>query len=346
MIKELSIKNFKCFKELKIELGNYNLLCGTNGSGKSSIIQSLLLLSQNSDNSDRVILNGRIIKLGDFSEVKNFEKGRNEAIEILVKSEEGKENAIKFDDELNAKERKNDFKLTFDKNIFYLSANRIGAADTYEDSEENIRFGINGEYAISFLRQHYEAILTDEFCYDKNFSKSLRDQVNYWLKRICDSEIDVDKIEKTTKVRATYKNYGNYNVRNTNTGSGISYVVSILIICLGMSLLEDTGKKILLIENPEIHLHPKAQSVLAEFMMFVSNNVQLIVETHSDHFFNAYRIALKNHKLETSSSKVYFFKRDKTTSAPKQIEFTNTGKILTKEKDLFDQYDIDLFKMI
>ncbi|MBO0565475.1 hypothetical protein EXQ38_04210 [Clostridium botulinum] len=87
-------------------------------------------------------------------------------------------------------------------------------------------------------------------------------------------------------------------------GSGLSYLISIIIICL--SLEENEA---LIIENPEIHLHPKAQSRLTEFFIFISKaNRQLVIETHSDHFFNGVRVAIANGTISNEEVSINFFK--------------------------------------
>lgn len=47
MIKRLKLSNFKCFKESEFEFKNLNLFTGINSAGKSSVIQSILLIKQN-----------------------------------------------------------------------------------------------------------------------------------------------------------------------------------------------------------------------------------------------------------------------------------------------------------
>ena len=62
-------------------------------------------------------------------------------------------------------------------------------------------------------------------------------------------------------------------------------MTKILIVCL----LAKKGN-ILLIENPEIHLHPKAQAKLGEFFAFIANNgVQVVLETHCENLINQVR---------------------------------------------------------
>lgn len=87
MIKELIIRNFKLFKEeVTIPLSKINLLTGINGRGKSTVLQSLLLMKQSPDHdrtTNKIILNGNNVKLGGYKDIKNIES--NENIEFTFK---------------------------------------------------------------------------------------------------------------------------------------------------------------------------------------------------------------------------------------------------------------------
>lgn len=67
-----------------------------------------------------------------------------------------------------------------------------------------------------------------------------------------------------------------------NTGSGYSFLLPIIVVCLGAILVGEDNPTVIL-ENPEIYLHPSAQKRLSDFFAFCKNFVQLIVETHSEH---------------------------------------------------------------
>jgi predicted ATPase len=73
MINRLSLKNFKGFESLdNLEIKPVTVLCGTNSSGKSSILQSILLLKQTLESqmpNQLLLLNGRLVHLGPFEEV-------------------------------------------------------------------------------------------------------------------------------------------------------------------------------------------------------------------------------------------------------------------------------------
>src|SRR5271165_1913390 len=73
MIRSLSLTNFKGFESLRdLEIKPVTVLCGTNSSGKSSILQSIMLLKQTLESqmpNQHLLLNGRLVHLGPFEEV-------------------------------------------------------------------------------------------------------------------------------------------------------------------------------------------------------------------------------------------------------------------------------------
>ena len=99
-----------------------------------------------------------------------------------------------------------------------------------------------------------------------------------------------------------------------------------------------------IIENPEIHLHPRAQAVVLDFFAMVSRTGrQLLIETHSDHLFNGVRRLLAQRQLTPAEVSVYFFKmQEGLESVPVRINLTEKGRMTQYEKGLFDQFDDDL----
>jgi len=189
---------------------------------------------------------------------------------------------------------------------------------------------------------------------DGSATNSLLDKVNYWLKYIVGTVLQINDLKKTNYLQVKYNNNpNNINLdaaycRPVNVGAGVSYLVSVLITCLASK-----KKDIILIENPEIHLHPKAQSRLGEFLYHVSKSGrQLFVETHSDHIFNSIRVGIAQNKICQEDVKIYFFALDdnyETQCNP--IIFGEYGKIIGMNDsmdihDLFDQFEIDLDKML
>ena len=103
-----------------------------------------------------------------------------------------------------------------------------------------------------------------------------------------------------------------------------------------------------LVENPEIHLHPSAQSRLLDFFSFLaSKGLQVIIETHSDHIFNGLRKNINSKRIQAEDTSVYFFKQNKELlSTPVKILIDENGVIKNQEKGLFDQFDEDLDELL
>jgi predicted ATPase len=101
---------------------------------------------------------------------------------------------------------------------------------------------------------------------------------------------------------------------------------------------------LLLIENPEAHLHPRGQSKLAELMALAAQaGIQLIIETHSDHIFNGIRKAIALNKIQKEKAAIHFFELDdNNASVVTEIKLSDKGRVLNFKKGLFDQFDDDL----
>lgn len=347
MIKEINIENFKCHSETKVSLQNLTLLLGTNSSGKSSVIQSLLLAIHNISSPESSPLNGHLVSIGSFNEARNiFQNARKFKIEI-----KDEENSIAFNflegEELDydAKMQKNDslelekFLDYTNKKIHYISAHRIGGQDLYtKNFDKYDQYGIFGEYAIDYFEHHKSDPIPTQLQEDTE-SQTLESQVNYWLKRILNHSIATTQIQGTDKVKAEYFQTAQRGIRPKNTGSGVSYVISIIIICLSSK----PGETVI-IENPEIHLHPRAQSELVDFFVLIANaGIQLIIETHSDHIFNGIRVNVFQKKITNDKLSVNFFTLDDTFQTKHTlIGISEKGRINNPQDLLFDQFENDL----
>lgn len=337
MIDNIKIENYKCFKEESINFKNFTLLTGTNSSGKSSCIQSILLLGNHASGSDIISF---LESLGTFEDLRNKQTNPNK-IEV---SSEKEDCTIKFTlDKDDNETLYNELSiLDYPKNLTYLNANRAPVAEINSISKLKDRyFGINGEYVISYYEQHKNDTIS--LVYDNETKITLGGQVDFWLKKIFAIDLDftTEKIS-STHTKAFYK-IDNVAYRPENLGTGISYLVSILIACLSA----EQGN-IIIIDNPEIHLHPKAQSKLLDFLSYISNqNIQLIIESHSDHIFNGIRknIYFKNNSEEDEK---YFLSEDNVAihyfdnTERIEIRLDEMGQILNRKEGLFDQFDEDI----
>lgn len=350
MIREISINRIKSIKELEMQCTNLNLLVGTNSSGKSTIIQSILLVSENL--VEPCGINGRLLSLGEFEEIRCW-NAKDKRLWVDIKTDNGEIEWEMYEQgdgmymNIRPKEvapgligKELNYK---DENLAYLSCNRVGAKDVYEKNLiPESKVGINGEYALDYLRRNKDKQLNRELCkFDDSFT--LGGQVNGWLDYIIGASIRTEDITGTDIMKATYRIANQKETRPKNVGSGVSYLISILVLCLSSQEGE-----IMLIENPEIHLHPMAQSRVCEFLYFIANhNRQLFIETHSDHLFNRIRVGAATNEMNMNKIQVNFISLDEEYCTQNTIvEFGKRGRILNPQKDLFDQFDIDLNKML
>ena len=98
MISQIGLTNFKCFQgEHTFPLSRFNLLTGINGRGKSTLLQSLLLMKQTVDydrKSNYVILNGSCVQLGNFEDIKNSFASNEDEIKFVFKLLKEEKNSV------------------------------------------------------------------------------------------------------------------------------------------------------------------------------------------------------------------------------------------------------------
>ena len=322
MIAQLQMKNFKCYKDCTLNFKNFNVICGPNSSGKSTINQAILLLLQNNHGDrEKLISNGKFVHFDDIEEIKNDEISSEKEVCIRIKNEKKQQANLKIKKSMVSGEiecllNSNNFLLEEEKNIFYLSADRIGPVDVYTKYSECI--GIQGENAIGFLAKYKNSPIKEQYSYIKHASKDYLfiKEVNYWLEEIIGEKINVSNLERTDKSRAMYfKDGKSLQVRNKNTGSGLSYVISIIVMVLSVAVREMNEQPTFIIENPEIHLHPIAQLKLMDFLSFMSQYCQIIIETHSDHIIKNSLQGKDGQVIKISKDykPIYYNKRSKYT---------------------------------
>lgn len=353
MIKRIDIKGFKSIKNLSLDCTNLNILTGTNSSGKSTIIQSLLVLSQIVASNYNESLNGQLLKLGLFNDVKSkFTKEKNISVSFYDENNnefgymingDGINNSLgHWDLQKNNEELKN---YSYQKAFYYIPFDRIGVRDTYPVNTTQSKFGFQCDCALSYYEEQKKgnSSLDGSIIRDPS-SPSLSTQVNYWLNEILEVRMDTERKNLSDNF-VTVKYIGKDGIAHTprNVGSGISYLISILIVCLASE-----KKSTIIIENPEIHLHPKAQAKLMKFLYFIAaSGRQLFIETHSDHIFNGIRVGIATNEMDSNKIAVNFVTCDeKEGSQNSVIQFGKMGNILNPIPDLFDQFELDINKMI
>lgn len=351
MITNLKIENFKCIQNMDLDCSGMNLYIGTNSSGKSTILQGLLYFAQNVKEPKG--LNGDFVSLGKFEENRCFYMREKEIRVSVTDSDNHIMTKALFinNDKLQLRtdwenDEENVLSECFDihkKKFQYLSCHRIGPQNVYKkDMSLFDMIGVDGQYAISYLNAHASDPVDYEMCKYKG-DYTFLGQLNWWLNYIVDAEISTTEIPGTDYVQASYSMYDIHEIRPQNIGAGVSYLISILITCLAAP-----DHSMIVVENPEIHLHPSAQSKICEFLYFISqHNRQLFVESHSDHIFNGFRAGIAGGSMKKEDVNIYFVSQDDShNTEAMSVEIGRMGRIENQRKDLFDQFDIDMNRMI
>lgn len=123
-----------------------------------------------------------------------------------------------------------------------------------------------------------------------------------------------------------------------DVGFGISQVLPVLV-----QAFYAPPNSIIIMEQPEIHLHPSAQAALADVMIDVINskengidrNIQLIIETHSEHFLRRLQRRISEDKISTEKVAAYFAKVKKSGVALESLEIDLFGNIQNWPKNFF-----------
>lgn len=365
MITNLELKNFKCFKKIKISLSNINILTGINGMGKSTIIQSILLIKQSGkifDESKELLLNGKYVNLGLGQDVL-YEKADDDEIEINLSVDNASEKSIygysarrdalplmdvNIDGDIESLYR------TIDR-IVYLSAYRIPPRMTYgienDDYLEKREFSKEGEYAVQYLKMHDgDTVINSNVIIGDGVNITLAAQVNEWLNMISPGVspiIAVNQSARNVELRYEYiedRNKTN-SYKSVNVGFGITYVLPIVV-----ALVSSKPNDIIIIENPEAHIHPRGQRMLGELIARAgAGGAQVIVETHSDHILNGIRVATKKGLANSRSIGIFFFYRDNDDSyAHKVIKpiLGSDGRIDDWPDGFFDEWDNALMELL
>jgi len=369
MIHKLSLKNFKCFEEADFKLTNLNLLTGLNGMGKSSVIQSLLLLRQNFDRntlSKRLSLNGELTQCGNASDVLFQYFNTSEiAVKLQFDNDQAAEwvwdgrsrgdslNLIKY---FGANEKDWSAQSLFNSQFHYLNAERIGPRPYFETSTHAVvnenQIGSRGEYAANYLAEFQdEDIKISALSHPKSTGLTLYEQVNAWLSEIRPgTRISVTRSSEMGLVTLSYQfvagsDAGN-RFRPTNVGFGLSYILPLLV-----AVLASEPGTLLLLENPEAHLHPHGQAQMGRFLaMAAAQGVQIIVESHSDHILNGIRVAVKEGALAPEQANLMFFTGDvidgKFTHYIETPKIDRNGKLDYRPEGFFDEWDRQLTQLI
>lgn len=366
MLEFIRIQRFKSLNDAEFPLTGLNLFSGLNGMGKSSLIQTLLLLRQSMEKNTLpnkgLLLKGDSVSLGIGKDILS-ENAETETIEFTLVWQGAEPVNFVFNysshSDLQPLDKTVDLPeplpALFTKAFQYLSADRISPKAAYEASDYYIKnlnsIGNHGEYTAHYIAENgLRPLSIKALKHDRAPSLYLLDNLDKWMSEISPgirikarlhsamNSVSLSyAFEQGTEVTAEFK--------PENVGFGLTFVLPVLV-----SVLRASPGDMVIIENPEAHLHPAGQSVLGKLCAIAAaNGVQLFIETHSDHFLNGIRVAVKEGVISNTQVNLFYLERNDTSIHESLVvtpEIDEQGRIDIWPKGFFDEADMLLEKLL
>lgn len=383
MITEFGIHGYKSLLDVKLRPKRLNILVGANACGKSSVLQTLLLLRQSLKGGSQVStleLSGGLFEAGTTRDVLNPEA--RSGIKVSI-SAEGASSEVTFSAEpsgtgdsrlltaTSALQLPSALLDETGEGFSYLSAERVGPRVVYQLPMPGSMLagpvGMHGEFTTAFLARCRQSnrvphsswfdllsktarFMPEDLCLDDGSEANLTrldlvaNQILAWL--LPGAEFDATEQSATDSARLSYfrdPSDTRSSVRPTHMGFGVTYTLPVIAAALAMR-----KDGLLLIENPEAHLHPSSQSRAGTFLaLAASDGAQIFVETHSDHVINGVRLAVKGGLIAPEDVKFHYFRKRAQNEATfvTELSVSGDGHISDWPDGFFDQIARDLSRL-
>ena len=406
MITELRAQNFKSWQDTgKLQFAPLTGLFGANSSGKTSILQVLLMLKQTAEQPSDWNLplyfgsKNSPVYLGDFDAVIHRHKqdlrlGISVSWKLpkVINTDFGSTNFLSFSTSVVKKHEGVEleyFSYEFGEKIFQIAwtdqgymvipgnrhastmsadpfrcygvANPTGLQEpflhlqaAFENQFSQIRY-------LGPLREHPRHRYTWEGDHPKDIGQHgektisamlssrirrlpIDEQIPKWLQRLelIDS-YDLHPIsDRSRDYEFLVKKYKDGpEVRLTDVGFGVSQVLPVLILCYYAS-----KGSILILEQPEAHLHPKVQTELADVLIdaVTNRNIQIILESHSEYLLSRLQRRIAEGQISSDDTTLYFCQINDGTSEIEQLDVDEYGNIRNWPQDFFGDVTGELIK--
>lgn len=350
MLSSLQLDDFKRFSRLELALSPLTVLSGLNGSGKSTVLQSLVLAQQASLSSDATVsLSSEAgLDLGHAADLLNHDSVSGQ-FSVKITSEVpyewvfdvGPVGDVPY---LSIASKPEALPGFFQGASFiHLAAERIGPRTTHPSAyfrPDDAVVGFDGRYAAHTLAVCARNEVPESLRHGSETEIwTLRSQVEAWLSSMVGpTQLETTLVPKTNLVtlRIRKQNFSSEWLLPTNTGFGVSYCLPIIVAGL-------TSKPggLLIVDSPEAHLHPAGQSAMGRFLATVAGSgVQVLIETHSDHVINGIRRHVANGGAAKAENVLFHFFGEREVDS---ISVDESGRLSRWPEGFFDQMDKDLF---
>lgn len=383
---KLVLNNFRSIKKETIDMAPLTIMYGSNGSGKSSFMYSLMTLKNivlNPNQSPDGFFNYQFISLGGYDQVVYSHNGKNHiGIEIelddplrcvfgvqLISKNEGQFSyadekrkinislKVIFPYSLNqstnffvetSKEPKQKIEFYWNGLIFNIKGNvspQIQQEVTELHSTLNSFLEIIKKIQIvpvkrGFFKPLYSPVGISNFLLSEDEiatklaqNKYLEYDVSRYLEKVLDKELRV-RAQIGTAIFSidALERPGNNSSELVNEGFGLNQLVYLLTKVL------DTESEIVLIEEPEIHLHPRACSRLIETLaeIAVEKNKKILISTHSEILVSSALNLIPASKIKPDQLKMYWAKREHGNTKLELQEVNEKGQVVGGLKNFLE----------
>jgi len=341
-----------------------------NGMGKTSVIQSLLLLRQSYERKtlpDKgLFLNGDYLTIGSGKDA-YCSDGEGDYIRFGLEWDNQFEVIFHFaySPGSDLQPLKTPLKTSsfdpfstslFNSDFQYLSAERLSPRILFPTSAYHVEqlhsLGTKGEYTAHFIAVNQrEPVSVKKLHHPVAKDPSLLSQLDAWMSDVVPGvRLNATILTDVESVKLSYKfetaNGFTEEFKPVNVGFGLTYVLPVVTAILG-----SRPGDLLILENPESHLHPAGQAVIGKLCALAADSgIQIIIESHSDHILNGIRVAVKDKILAPEKAAVYFLQRDITLGEHKvdiiQPFIDENGRLDKKPNGFFDEWGKQLDQLI
>jgi hypothetical protein len=400
-LEALTIRGFKCFSHAEVPLSSLTIFTGFNAGGKSTTLQSLLLLSQglrSAPNGRFLPLNGDMVRLGTAGDVMRqgsrevvfAVNGFGSSLEWKMRAAGSKDFrttgsspvdeaeatfAIEDDPELVETLRRSSLQVEqvfqdgaaiFDGrprirprratrlratllNLIYVGATRLTRQEVFpapDDAEPaHADVGNEGQFGPWWYVRTADNEVPAERRHPDDCSVTVRAQVDAWLNDLFPSAAaNAEAIAASSYARLEFKmgRTGSWS-RPSNIGYGLSYAFPVIV-----ALLNARSTQVVIIDSPEAHLHPRAQSRMGAMLArFAAAGVQILIESHSDHVLSGVRLAVRGKTLPPDALGILFFSGNFEHSGHGIVSpsVDVEGRLSDWPEGFFDQAELDLMAL-